>query len=129
MSLLKHVAERAHAIDRDFDCVPRLLHGPDAERRTTSDDVSRHKCHVLREQADELDRRKEHIAYRVVLSLVAIENGPNAQAHGINTRRDYRSEDAKGVKALGAGPLGESRALVDYVRSRHVVHAGVAEDV
>src|SRR3990172_13304325 len=128
-SLLKHIAKRSYTIDCNLDRVPRILHGAHPERGATGDDVARHEGHVLREEAYQLQWRKEHVAHGIVLPFLAIEDGPHVQGHGIDFRRDHRSEHTERVEALGPGPLWEGWVLVDDLGRGHVVDAGIAENI
>src|SRR6185437_12241462 len=91
--------------------------------------VARHQRHVARHHGDELVRREEHVADRVVLPLLAVEDRADDELHRIDAGGDHRAEHAEGVEALAARPLLEAWVLPEEIDGGHVVHAGVAEDV
>ena len=127
--LVEHIAEAADAVDDDVDDVMGIAHGAGAERGAAGDDVARHQRHVLGNGRDQFVRREEHVGDRIVLPLLAVEDGPDRQLHRIEAGRDHRTEHAEGVEALGARPLLERFVLAQKVDGGDVVHAGVAEDV
>src|SRR5690348_2902734 len=73
--LLEDVPQRTDAVDRHFHDVTRLLHRSSAERRAAADHVAREKRHVLRDQPDDGARIVDHVADRIILSLLSIEDG------------------------------------------------------
>ncbi len=106
-----------------------IAHGAGAERGAAGDDVARHQRHVLGNGGDQLVRREEHVGDRIVLPLLAVQDGPDRQLHRIDAGRDHGTEHAEGVEALGARPLLERLVLAQEIDGGDVVHAGVAEDV
>src|SRR5262249_17513506 len=106
-----------------------VAHRAGTERGAASDDVTRHQCYVLGYRGDELVRWEKHVGDRIVLPLLAVQNGLDRQLHRIDAGRDHRSKHTKSVKTLRARPLLERFVLAQQIDGRDVVHAGVAEDV
>ena len=77
--LVEHIAEAADAVDHDIDHVMGVGHGAGAERGAAGDDVARHQRHVLGNRGDQPVRREEHVGDRIVLPLLAVENGLDRQ--------------------------------------------------
>ena len=127
--LVENIAEAADAIDHDLDDVMGVSHGAGAERGAAGDDVARHQRHVLGNRGDEFVRREKHVGDRIVLPLLAVQDGLDRQLHWIDAGRDHRSEHAKCVEALGARPLLERFVLAQEIDGGDVVHAGIAEDI
>src|SRR3989344_1695365 len=116
------VGQCADAVNDDLDLAARF-HRADADGRAAADDVARIKRHVPRNQAHDLRRLEDHVAHRVILPLLAIEQGLHVQVERVQAGGDDRAEHAEGVEALGARPLGEARILLEYFGGGDVVDA------
>src|ERR1700737_3236649 len=79
--------------------------------------------------AHQVLRRYDHVRQRIVLALDPFEPSDHPQPRPLQTRGDDRSEATKGVITLRSAPLCEVDILVQHARRRHVVDAGIAEDV
>src|SRR5690242_7278352 len=73
--LSKFVRQFADTVDRDGDGIDGVLHHADADRGAASDEVARQQRHVVRDFADELLRAEDHVGDRIILPLLAIEDG------------------------------------------------------
>ena len=127
--LVEHIAEAADAVDDDLDDVVGIPHGTGAERGAAGDDVARHQRHVPGNGRDQSVRREEHVGNRIVLPLLAVQDGPDRQLHRIEAGRNHRTEHAERVKTLRARPLLERFVLAQKVDRGDVVDAGIAEYV
>src|SRR3954451_17837560 len=78
---LENIAEAADAIDHDLDDVMGVSHGAGAERGAAGDDVARHQRHVLGNRGDESVRREKHVGDRIILPLLAVQDGLDRQLH------------------------------------------------
>ena len=104
-------------------------HCAGAERGAAGDDVARHQRHVLGDGGDQLVRREKHIGDRIVLPLLAVQDGSDRQLHRVDAGRDHGAEHAKSIKTLGARPLLERLVLAQEIDGGDIVHAGIAEDI
>ncbi len=127
--LIEAVAERADALDRNFDDIVGIAHHAGAKRGAAGDHVARHERHVPGNRSDELVRREEHIRDWIVLHFLAVEDSADDELRRVDFRGDSRAEHPEGVKALCAGPLIKGGEFLHQVDGGDVVHAGIAEDV
>src|SRR5262245_42105845 len=125
--LPKLVCELADPLASDSDGVARMLPDPVADRGAARDEVAGQQCHVVRNFTPQFLRREDPVGYRVVLPLLAIENGAHHELCRIDAGDDDRAERAVAVDALGARPLREGRIAAEDVVGGDVVDAGVAE--
>ena len=85
----------------------------------------------MRNEADQFAGRKNDVGQRIVLPLLAVEDGLDFQGVGIGDfilGDEGRAERTEGVERLAAAPLAASKILLP-IAGRDVVAAGVAEDV
>src|SRR3546814_10562732 len=61
-------------------------------RCPAGDQIARQQRHVMRDQADELLRGKDHVRDRIVLALHAVEHGAHHELCRINAGNDDRTE-------------------------------------
>src|SRR3989344_3787013 len=102
------VGQRADAVDDDLDLAARF-HRADPDGGAAGNDVARVKCHVAREEAHDLGWLENHVAHRVILPLLPVQQGFHVEIERIYVRGNHRTEHAEGVEAFGARPLGEGR--------------------
>ena len=72
--------------------------------------------------------RKDHVADRIVLLDLAIEDAAHPQRGGVDASGDHRTDRAKTGKALGATPLVELAICEQRFGGCDVVDAGVTKD-
>ena len=84
----------------------------------------------MRNHADELERLENHVADRIILTFLAIQDSLDNQfGRIINTRNDARAEGTEGIETLGASALRKGRVLLDQLTCGNVIGAGVAENI
>ncbi len=102
--LIETVGERADAVDHDLDklLASRITPAPsEVPQAITSPGIS-----VMSREttAHQLVGREEHVADRIILPLLTVHHGADAQLHRIDAGRDHRADHAERVEALGARP-------------------------
>src|SRR5207244_11808241 len=102
--LLEPVAESADTGNLDRNGAS-WLHGSHPDRGAAQDDIAGVQRHVLRDQAHQLLHRKAHVADRVVMTDVSVEDSFHHELCRVKTGGHYRPERAKRIETLGTHPL------------------------
>src|SRR5215467_8907927 len=120
------IAKRPHALDSHFHPITRDNRA-DSRWRSARNQVSREERHCLGDVADDDFQVKDEIACIAVLLDVAVDLRLNADARPrINLVRNYWTDRTERVEALRPRPL---TIGVLQISGRHIVHAGVSQDV
>src|SRR5512146_3136327 len=129
------IDEPTNAVDLDDDHVPvvqeprRLAEDADATRRPGRDDVAGLEGHEPRTEGNQVGDIVDHLGRGGVLEDLVVDQAADAQRFRIRQvvgRDDPRPDRAERVEALASHPLAVAEL---QVAGRHVVEAGVSQDV
>ena len=85
------------AIDNHFDCAAGL-HGTDTDRSTAGNDIARFESHVMRDHADQLEWRENHVADRIILAFLTIQDSLDDKfVRVVDSGNNTRAERARCV--------------------------------